>query len=345
VDVYRYRLTFPFIAICAQCSAGGNWSADGPDARNALAILAEVLEECGGDPDRVCLTGVSAGGAGVWQLAAARPELFAALWPISTQCPVDLQHVIENNIPVWSFYKGSDRRELVDSARKAHASLIQGGLSPIVTEYDRSGHDAWTEAYRSTVVFDWLLEQSRNRNLAGGKFRPWRLSKIRTAWPTAPGEPTSDALAGSIGAAELNKELTDISPDQTGDCELHAEFQLHDGATCKVEMLDSSGQWVATVEIEHPAVGTGRIKQVNEQAKSLDAVAQRSIRPGWNDLRISKSGQRIQMRVNGYTAAEFLISVSLPKCCWAIQVPIADEFSCWRNIRTRESQDLAGDAR
>jgi acetyl esterase/lipase len=53
---------------------------------DVLRVIAEMLAFCSVDADRVYLTGVSMGGAGVWQIAMHYPHIFAAVAPISPQC-------------------------------------------------------------------------------------------------------------------------------------------------------------------------------------------------------------------------------------------------------------------
>jgi hypothetical protein len=57
-------------------------SVSGADGKRALAILESVEREYKTDARRVYLTGVSMGGEGVWSLAAAHPNRFAAIVPI-----------------------------------------------------------------------------------------------------------------------------------------------------------------------------------------------------------------------------------------------------------------------
>ena len=45
------RRTFPFVAVFPQCTEGGSWSGNGPDAERALAILDVVSWEFPADPD------------------------------------------------------------------------------------------------------------------------------------------------------------------------------------------------------------------------------------------------------------------------------------------------------
>src|SRR5689334_2673902 len=71
--IVETKRDFPFILVSPQ-SPGRGWN---PDVLNAL--LDDVLRKYQVDEDRVYLTGLSMGGFGTWDLAAAHPERFAAI--------------------------------------------------------------------------------------------------------------------------------------------------------------------------------------------------------------------------------------------------------------------------
>ena len=58
------------------------WAAGSDDINAAIKALDDVMPTYAADPQRVILTGLSMGGRGSWELAAAHPERFAAVVPI-----------------------------------------------------------------------------------------------------------------------------------------------------------------------------------------------------------------------------------------------------------------------
>lgn len=66
------------------------------------SLTRHVLRVFGGDPARVSLTGQSAGGSGVWTLAATRPELWASVSAIGAppESPLLLATRLEG-MPIW----------------------------------------------------------------------------------------------------------------------------------------------------------------------------------------------------------------------------------------------------
>jgi len=114
------------------------------------------------DPDRIYLTGVSAGGDLTWDLALIHPERFAAIVPMSGESdPRDAARL--RDLPVWVFQGGKDpyvpaalASEMVDAVRQAggHAHL---------TFYPDAGHDCWDEAYSTDALWTWLFAQKRGQ--------------------------------------------------------------------------------------------------------------------------------------------------------------------------------------
>jgi predicted peptidase len=78
--IRRHREWFPAIVVIPQCRLGKDWV--GPMATMALKCVEATSREYHVDPKRLYLTGLSLGGQGVWHIAAAHPDRFAALVPV-----------------------------------------------------------------------------------------------------------------------------------------------------------------------------------------------------------------------------------------------------------------------
>ena len=144
-----------FIVIAPQLLIGGDlW---GRYADVLRQIVSEVRSEHGGDPRRLYLTGFSFGANGVFDLGAAQPDLWAALWAVDpTRAPVK-----KLKRPVWLSFGEISR------ARKA--SFINGlELRPVGEDPD--GDRPWmdegldhvgsaTSAYADARIYDWLLSK------------------------------------------------------------------------------------------------------------------------------------------------------------------------------------------
>lgn len=119
------------------------------------------------DPDRVYLTGLSMGGFGSFDLAARRPERFAAVVPICGGGDPSTAATLAS-IPMYVVHGDDDgivpvrlsrlMRDAIEAeAKRTGTSLLR------YREYPKVGHDSWTPAYRfgDEGVLDWMFGQRR----------------------------------------------------------------------------------------------------------------------------------------------------------------------------------------
>lgn len=143
----------PAIVVFPQCPAESVWSGE---TRRALAALDEVCELYPIDRDRVSLTGISLGGAGVWTLAAAHSDRWSAIAPV---CGWVVGAPFRVSMPAWIFH-GSDDPVIPVAQSRDMANIL--GDSATYTEFPRVKHNSWDPAYTTTGVVDWLVKQKRS---------------------------------------------------------------------------------------------------------------------------------------------------------------------------------------
>jgi predicted peptidase len=134
------------------------WDETLPDL---LALLDDLGRTLRVDPDRVYVTGLSAGGSGTWALIVQAPDRFAAAIPI---CGAGSRAGIQRltNLPIWVFHGAKDPRQpLEESTRLVKAIEEQGGKKVKLTVYPDAEHDAWTRTYADPAVWEWLFAQRR----------------------------------------------------------------------------------------------------------------------------------------------------------------------------------------
>lgn len=145
------RARHEFIVVAPQLLIGGDlW---GRYADVVRQIVSEVRSEHGGDPRRVYLTGFSFGANGVFDLGAAQPDLWTALWAVDpTRAPAkNLKR------PIWlSFGEISRVRkeafiENLDLKAAGDRVWQDDGLDHVATA---------TAAYADERIYDWLLAKS-----------------------------------------------------------------------------------------------------------------------------------------------------------------------------------------
>ena len=173
----RYRC----IVVFPQCRFGEEWY--GPMEVQAMAALQMAIREFHGDRARVCVTGVSMGGAGAWYMARQR-NVFAAVVPVAgevvrqgdepfpTDPPPDLMAFLGaadpfaalsraiSPTPVWAFHGVDDDVIPVTESRRMIAALRDANDPARYTEYPGTGHaDSWDKAYSDPALPEWILSQ------------------------------------------------------------------------------------------------------------------------------------------------------------------------------------------
>ena len=146
---------FPFIVVSPQCKPKRRW-----EPIELTALLDEIIRKYNVDEDRICVTGLSMGGFGAWQLAAYSPHRFAAIAPIcgggETYWARSFPH-----LATWVFHGAKDTGVPLERSQEMVDELTKRGGTPKLTIYPNAGHDSWTETYNNPKLYDWLLEQRR----------------------------------------------------------------------------------------------------------------------------------------------------------------------------------------
>ena len=150
---------FPAIAVIPQ--AQKTWEADSDDARAALAALDEVRGSLKVDKDRVAITGLSMGGRGAWEIAAAHPRRFLGGRPrfaamARPSRPGRSRRCRSGPSLATTIARGPCITRGRWSRRSARPAARPG-----LTEYRSVGHNSWDRAYNNPTLMDWMLVQSR----------------------------------------------------------------------------------------------------------------------------------------------------------------------------------------
>jgi len=157
--VLARQADFPAIVIFAQ--AKETWAAESEDATAAIAILEEVSARFKVDPNRVILAGLSMGGRGAWEIAAANKGRFSAVVPVCSPARIETAAALQT-VPLWAFTGDADRVETVRSMRAMVEKLKELGAPAKYTEYRGVGHNSWDRAFEDRELIDWMIAQKRN---------------------------------------------------------------------------------------------------------------------------------------------------------------------------------------
>ncbi|MBQ7924132.1 MAG: prolyl oligopeptidase family serine peptidase [Clostridia bacterium] len=142
------------VSVAPQCYAD-SWF-------NIFEQLQRFIEYVSGqsyiDATRVYLIGASMGGYATWQMAMARPELFAAVVPI---CGGGMYWNGARlvNMGVWAFHGESDPVVFCEESKKMVKSVNDNGGNAKLTVYEGVEHNAWSPTFCNEELWIWLLKQ------------------------------------------------------------------------------------------------------------------------------------------------------------------------------------------
>jgi len=166
---------------CPDYWAGGfNFGGRSPYADDMISLIEEVIANNNVDPSRVYVGGCSMGGYMTWQTILAKPELFAAAFPVcAAYAPTeaDAQLIAENDLPVWVVYSTDDTTVNPDEFPRASVAALEAADADVrVTEFENvtedgityNGHYSWIYVYNNhvadengTTIMEWMAAQLR----------------------------------------------------------------------------------------------------------------------------------------------------------------------------------------
>jgi predicted esterase len=199
----------PCYIVAPQHPKGGHWWAPSftcphECAATAMALLQEVVRRAQPpvDPNRIYITGLSSGGRGAMDFVRKFPGVFAACVPIS--CSAWMEGITEKNVTrYWYMYNRNDTvgQELgVRLAERFARHVASVGGEFRIGQYDRSGHDAWSQAYREPLLWKWLFAQRLDRPLAQESvFAEDKVRSGLTASASIPGRVGSEPARAADG--------------------------------------------------------------------------------------------------------------------------------------------------
>lgn len=170
--------SYSFIVLCPQLSYDyGSWPASYVDRVIEYAKATYRVDE-----SRIYVTGLSLGGGGTWDYAAAYPDKVAAIAPVCGASGADASKInalVSNQIPIWAFHGTNDgvvpAHTTLNWIRGINEHQARSGNMPKakVTLYPNVGHNSWKQAYspdptivdpvssEPITVYEWLLQHSK----------------------------------------------------------------------------------------------------------------------------------------------------------------------------------------
>lgn len=152
---------FPFIVVFPQNEEIHGrilnaWSPDAPAGKRALAILDQVEKDFSVDTKREILTGWSMGGYGAWQLAAASPDRWLSVVPVSGGGEAALAEKLKN-VPIWAFHGAKDTVVRPDETRRMAEAVKAAGGDARYSDVPEGDHNVWAQVYDYDPLYAWML--------------------------------------------------------------------------------------------------------------------------------------------------------------------------------------------
>lgn len=129
------------------------------------ALIQETVSEFSIDETHISLAGFSMGGAGVWEIAAAYPELFFRIAPLAGSARGVLQQVpVLKEIPVWAFVGSADTVIKPNSSQEMIYTLKKEGGEAEITVFEGAEHISvpplvWLN--KNINLMDWLIGSTK----------------------------------------------------------------------------------------------------------------------------------------------------------------------------------------
>ncbi|MGY8923242.1 MAG: carboxylesterase family protein [Flavobacteriales bacterium] len=134
------------------------------DPNKIKDLIENIKENINIDGDRIYLTGLSMGGRGTFIVAAALPDTFAALMPLSVHhTPFNYLHLAKKvkDHPIWMFHGDIDKVSSYNNAKEMEAILLEKGANVRFRTEENTGHWGWNDIYNDPEVVNWLLSWRR----------------------------------------------------------------------------------------------------------------------------------------------------------------------------------------
>lgn len=148
-----WRVLDQFIVVAPQLpTAGDIWLRYADSVRE---IVTQVQSRHRGDARHTYLTGFSFGGNGVFDLALAQPDFWAALWPVDpTRVPRE-----DPKRPIWLSIGAAARPRTEGFVRALDLEIASLGARSdrLYLDEGRDHVGSATLAYRDDRIYDWLL--------------------------------------------------------------------------------------------------------------------------------------------------------------------------------------------
>ncbi len=140
------------------------------------ALFEEVKSKYRIDLNRVYLVGYSFGGVAAWEWVYDNPDQFAAISTASSYGNPS-KSCVASSLPVWAFHNDGDPVLSLSADEQTFEAFKKCGGNMRLTVLHKKQHDAWNKVFQDQEVYNWLLTNTRNQNLAAAAKQQQDLKK------------------------------------------------------------------------------------------------------------------------------------------------------------------------
>lgn len=149
---------FPFVVVSPQAPPDARWTEPGTLVR----LVDEVARRWPVDRERMYLVGFSMGAGGVWRVAFAAPDSFAAMVAAAAWTPTigsaRARRLAE--LPIRAYHGARDEAAPIDRAREGIRVLREAGAPAELVVFPELGHDI-LDIFEDEALYAWLLGHRR----------------------------------------------------------------------------------------------------------------------------------------------------------------------------------------
>lgn len=129
----------------------------------ALELVEIFAQQHPVDGARIYALGFSMGGSAAWLAPTLKPNLFAAIMPVSGIAPANTSAELLRDLPIWVMHGNADTENPILADRRL-TKLIEkrGGQRILFREHDGLDHQLHADLYPGYWWRNWLLEQHRD---------------------------------------------------------------------------------------------------------------------------------------------------------------------------------------
>lgn len=148
---------YPAYVLCPQCPENMIWN---NIVFSLKSLIDNIVEQYNIDTDRICITGISMGGYGTWEMGILYPDYFSAIAPI---CGGGVQwraHLLKDT-PVRAFHGDKDPTVSIENTYLMVDAINKvGGKAEFIVLHNVD-HNSWDYAYLQTNLIDWLISNHK----------------------------------------------------------------------------------------------------------------------------------------------------------------------------------------